>query len=127
MRFALVIAIALVLVSSASAWPNANLTVTVWPKGKSGASSTWRLHCDPLPGGTHPNPNAACRALSRHPRALKPVPMGVGCTQQWDGPQVALARGTFRGKRIRAWLNRTNGCEIRRWNALKPLLPVQAG
>jgi Subtilisin inhibitor-like len=121
--FAVVLS-ALVLAPIASAWPNAALRVTVWPKGKSGASHTWTLRCDyPGPRGTHPRPEAACLALARHARALRPVPDEVACTQQWDGPEVALVRGTFRGKRIRATFNRTDGCEIRRWNALAALLP----
>jgi len=124
MRALLVTVVALVVVSSASAWPTASLKVTVWPKGKSGAQHTWSLHCDPLPGGTHPTPAAACRALSRHPRALRPVPKGIACNQIWDGPQVALVRGTFRGKHIRAWFKRTDGCETGRWNALAALLPL---
>ena len=126
MRVALAaVALTLLVVPAAAAWPDAALKVTVWPKGKDGASQTWTLRCDyPGPRGTHPRPAAACRALSRHPGALKPVPQHVGCTQQWDGPQVALVRGTFRGKRIRTTFKRTNGCEIGRWDALRALLPV---
>ena len=128
MRFLLISAVALVLVPAAFAWPNASLKVTVWPKGKQGASHTWTLRCTyPGPRGTHPSPEAACLALARHPRALKPVPQGVGCTQQWDGPQVALVRGKFRGKPVRAWFRRTDGCQIGRWNALKPLFAVETG
>jgi hypothetical protein len=123
-RVLALLAAALVLAPTAAAWPNANLEVTVWPKGKTGPSHTWTLRCDyPGPRGTHPRPNAACLALARHPKALKPVKERTGCTQQWDGPQVALVRGTFRGKRIRAWFERTDGCEIARWNALSALLP----
>ncbi len=124
MRTLAVLAAALVFAPVAAAWPNANLKVTVWPKGKSGSSRTWTLRCDyPGPRGTHPSPSGACLALARHPRALKPVPQGVGCTQQWDGPEVAYVRGGFRGKRVRAWFKRTNGCEIGRWNGLAALLP----
>lgn len=123
MRVLALLAVALVFAPAASAWPNASLKVTVWPKGKSAPSATWTLRCEPQPRGTHPNPDGACRALARHPRALKAVPDDVGCTQQWDGPEVALVRGTFRGKRIRARFNRINGCEISRWDALSALLP----
>jgi hypothetical protein len=120
-----VLAAALAFAPLASAWPNASLKVTVWPKGKQHASHTWTVRCTyPGPRGTHPNPEGACLALSRHARALKPVPDGVGCTQQRDGPQVALVRGTFRGKEIRARFKRTDGCEIGRWDALRALFPV---
>jgi hypothetical protein len=108
----------------ASAWPNASLRITVWPKGKQGASHTWTLRCTyPGPRGTHPDPEGACLALSRHPRALRAVPKGAGCSQQWDEPQVALVRGTFRGNPVRTRFKRTDGCEIARWNALSALLP----
>ena len=124
MRALAVLAAALVFAPAASAWPSATLKVTVWPKGKSRASHTWTLRCDPQPRGTHPNPSGACFALARHPRALKPVRKNVGCTQQYDGAEVALVRGTFRGKHIRARFNRTNGCEIGRWDALRRCFPV---
>jgi hypothetical protein len=121
-RLLLVVAAALIFAPTASAWPNAALKVTVWPKGKRGPYSTWILRCNP-PRGTHPNAEGACFALARHGRALKRVPKDIGCTQNWDGPEVALVRGTFRGKRVRTWFNRANGCEIARWNALSALLP----
>jgi hypothetical protein len=124
-RVLLVIGAALLLAPAAAAWPNASLKVTVWPEGKSGTSSTWTLRCNyPGPRGTHPQPRAACFALARHPRALRPVPKTVGCLQIWSGPQVALVRGTFRGKHVRAWFKRTDGCETGRWNALAALLPL---
>jgi hypothetical protein len=120
----LVVALALLLVPAASAWPSATLTVTLWPKGKHGRSTTWTLRCDPSPRGSHPRPSAACRALARHPRALRPVSKGVACAELYSGPQVALVRGRFRGKRIRSWFKRTDSCETGRWNALSALLPV---
>jgi hypothetical protein len=108
-----------------AAWAGSGtaLKITVWPHGKNGVHTTWTVRCGP-PGGTHPNPTAACRALRRHPGALRPVPRNRACTQQWDGPQIALARGTFRGHRVRSWFNRTNGCEIDRWNALAPIFRI---
>ncbi len=122
MRFLLLVAAALML--APAAWAGSTrLAITVWPKGKSGPSGTWTLRCGPA-AGTLPSPRKACRALARHPEALKPVPKDIACTQQWDGPQVALVRGTYAGHRVRASFNRTNGCEIGRWNALKALFPV---
>jgi hypothetical protein len=124
-RLLTVIVLALALSPSASAWPNAALKVTIWPKGQGGVSSTWTLRCGyPGPRGTHPRPAAACRALSRHPNALRPVPAEKYCTEQYGGPQVALVRGTFRGKLVKTWFKRTDGCEIGRWDALAALLPA---
>jgi hypothetical protein len=123
MRIILAVAATLLFVPAASAGSGTALKITVWPKGKDGVSSTWTLRCGP-PRGTHPDPAAACSALAQHPRALKPVPKDIACTQNWDGPQVALVRGTYRGKHVKAWFNRANGCEIGRWNALRPLFPI---
>ena len=114
---------AVVMAPAAFAAPQTALRITVWPNGKSGQSKTWTLRCSP-PGGTHPRPAAACRALAHHPRALRPVPDDLGCTQQWDGPEFALVQGTYKGKRVRSWFKRTDGCEIGRWNALKPLFAM---
>jgi hypothetical protein len=36
---------------------------------------------------------------------------------------VGQVRGTFRGRRVRASFNRTNGCEIERWNRVAFLFP----
>jgi hypothetical protein len=38
------------------------------------------------------------------------------CTQIYGGPQEAVVRGTFRGRRVSIRFTRRNGCEIARWN-----------
>jgi len=96
-----------------------NLTITVWPHGQAGKSRTAILTCDPT-GGTHPDPAAACDVLQAHPEALHPVPGDMACTQIYGGDQVALVEGPG----VRAMFNRTNGCEIARWDALAPLLEI---
>ncbi len=89
----------------------------------SGSITTWRLSCDP-PGGTHPDPAAACRALDEHgASALPPVPKDRMCTQIYGGAQKATVRGTWRGEQVFARLSLVNGCEIGRWKALQGLLP----
>jgi hypothetical protein len=40
----------------------------------------------------------------------------VACTEIYGGPQVARVRGYCRGAQVRATFNRTNGCQIARWN-----------
>lgn len=57
-------------------------------------------------------------------RPFEPVSRFVACTQVYGGPQVAEVRGTFKGRRIDARFNRTNGCEIERWNRHSFLFPV---
>ena len=89
----------------------------------SGAKTTWTLTCDPA-GGTHPDPDAACRALGTHgATALPPVRKDVACTQLYGGPQQATITGTWQGRPVRSSFSRVNGCEISRWDLLRGLLP----
>ena len=92
----------------------------------SGTTTTWQLSCDP-PGGTHPDPRAACQALEANgATALPAVPKDRICTQVYGGSQTATITGTWRGARVRSRLSLRNGCEIARWKMLEGLLP-QAG
>ena len=81
------------------------------------------LECDP-DGGTHPNPEEACRVLAANVGALEPVPPDVACTQEYGGPERARIRGTLSGREIDAKLNRSNGCEISRWDHLERVLDL---
>jgi hypothetical protein len=105
--------------------PSAQLTITVWPAGRAHASRVWTLRCDPV-GGTLPLRASACARLSRlADDAFAPTPPATVCTQIYGGPQVAVVRGSFRGRGIWATLMRRNGCEIARWNRVSFLLPVR--
>jgi Subtilisin inhibitor-like len=105
--------------------PSAQLTITVWPAGRGHASRVWTLRCDPV-GGTLPRRVAACIRLPRlGDDTFVPTPPATVCTQIYGGPQVALVRGSFHGRRIWATFMRRNGCEIARWNRVSFLLPVQ--
>jgi hypothetical protein len=99
--------------------PRYDLQITYWPEGKDGESRTAELTCDPN-GGTHPDPARACTALDAHPEALHPVPADMACTQIYGGDQVALVEGNG----VHAIFNRSNGCEIERWDALAPVLEI---
>jgi hypothetical protein len=84
---------------------------------------TWRLTCAP-PGGTHPDPETACRVLAENgKRALPAVPKDRMCTQVYGGPEKATVSGTWNGETIMSTLSRVNGCEIGRWKALEGFLP----
>lgn len=96
------------------------LTVTV-VDGPGLPPRTWTLTCDP-PGGTHPDPPAACRAIERAARPFEPVPDGMLCTQVYGGPETATITGTWRGAPVDAAYRRTDGCEIARWRALSAVL-----
>ena len=97
--------------------------LTVTGTDSTGATTTWRLTCDP-PGGDHPDPAAACAALDeRGATALPPVDKGRVCTQVYGGPEVATVSGTWRGQTVLATFSRTDGCQTARWDALAALLP----
>lgn len=99
----------------------AELTIVV--DDGTGQQTTWTLTCDPV-GGTHPDPAAACAALTAHgATALPPKRKDVACTEVYGGPQKATIRGTWQGKPVRSSFSRTDGCEISRWDQLKGLLP----
>jgi hypothetical protein len=98
------------------------LTIVVWPQGLDGPSDRWTLRCGPT-GGTHPARTASCRTLRRLANPFRPLPKDVVCTDLYGGPQVARIVGRHEGRRIWVQVSRRNGCEIARWERLRPLLP----
>jgi hypothetical protein len=84
---------------------------------------SWTLTCEP-PGGDHPDPDAACAALTRSPDALAPLPADVVCTEVYGGPQTAVVRGTSQGREVALELSRTDGCRTDQWDRLGALLPA---
>ena len=102
------------------------LTIVAWPNGPDGASRTWTLRCDPV-GGTLPRAARACAKLAVLEKPFAPVPHGAVCTQIYGGPQEAVVRGTYRGRRVSARFRRSDGCEIARWNRHAFLFPIPVG
>lgn len=80
--------------------------------------TTYTLSCDPA-GGDHPQAEQACDVLnSAGAEVFAPVPKDQACTELYGGPQVATVKGSYDGKPVDATFNRTNGCEIDRWEEL---------
>ncbi len=102
-----------------------SLTITYWADGPDGDSETWTLGCDPA-SGTLSDPDGACDRLAEGGSELfDAVPGDAVCTEIYGGPQVAHVHGTVGGETVAASLDRSNGCEISRWDALSPwLLPA---
>ncbi|MFE7170127.1 SSI family serine proteinase inhibitor [Streptomyces sp. NPDC057616] len=102
-----------------------HLTVTVRHAGH-GLDGTYELSCHPG-GGTHPDPDAACEALDRGTTwgkdTFAPVPGDSVCTMQYGGPATAHVTGRWAGRPVDATYDRSDGCEIGRWDRLVPLLP----
>ncbi|MFE7466419.1 SSI family serine proteinase inhibitor [Streptomyces sp. NPDC057499] len=102
------------------------LTITVSGSGHAGADGVFRLLCTPA-GGSHPSARAACGRLDALARKdvdpFAPVPRDALCTMQFGGPATAQVTGTWRGRSLDASFSRSDGCEISRWNTLRPVLP----
>ncbi|ROQ81477.1 subtilase-type protease inhibitor [Streptomyces sp. NBC_01260] len=103
-----------------------HLTVVVSGSGDPAADGSYELECDPA-GGSHPAARQACDRLAQLPGEsadpFAPVSPDAMCTQQYGGPATARVTGSWRGRSIDAAFDRTNGCEIGRWNSLRPVLP----
>jgi len=108
--------------------PPTSLTIAVQPRGPEGPTLRATLRCDPE-GGDHPRRFAACAALLGNLSALEPTPSDVACTEIYGGPERARIRGILSGpeesREVDARLNRSNGCEIERWERLEPLLDLR--
>lgn len=102
-----------------------SLTITA-QASPDAAAKTWTLTCDP-PGGSHPDAAAACAQLAAAEKPFAPLPKNVACTEIYGGPQMATVTGTYRGEPVDASFNRTNGCEIARWDKIATVLVLQGG
>ncbi|MGI5376625.1 SSI family serine proteinase inhibitor [Streptomyces sp. CA-251387] len=102
-----------------------HLTITVRDAGD-GADGTYELYCHPA-HGNHPDAVDACAALDRGTRwgkdAFAAVPEGGFCTMQYGGPATAHVTGTWGGRPVDARYDRSDGCQIGRWDRLVPVLP----
>jgi hypothetical protein len=96
--------------------PQTRLEVSVWRAGTDGPVRVATVEC-PAPGDT-------CDRLDALEDPFAPVPDGAICTLIYGGPQVAEVRGTYRGETVNARFNRTNGCEIQRWDRVAFLFPT---
>jgi hypothetical protein len=94
--------------------------------GDGSAPYSWTLVCAGVADGTHPDPEAACTHLQGLDEPFTPIPADAVCTEQYGGPETAHVTGVW-GHPVDVRLSRTNGCTISQWDALGPLLPIDAG
>jgi hypothetical protein len=67
-----------------------------------------------------------CRRLAAlDHEAFAPVPPNTACAEIYGGPQVAEVRGMLEGGSVDATFNRTDACEIARWNRVSFLFPTR--
>ncbi|GAA0498362.1 SSI family serine proteinase inhibitor [Streptomyces stramineus] len=104
--------------------PGDHLTITVTDSGKFDGTHT--LYCHPT-GGTYSPAHAedACAQLDGETRWGKdpfaPVRSDETCTMIYGGDARARVEGRWAGRPVKADFNRTNGCEMARWNTLSSL------
>ena len=109
---------------SAPSQNRTELEIAVWPSGRSGNKEEATLLCSP-PGGTLPDPEAACERLESMKRPFMRPPDQVVCIEIYGGPAVAEVRGTFNGKEVNATFARSDGCAIDLWDRHQLLFPAQ--
>ncbi|MER6314127.1 subtilase-type protease inhibitor [Streptomyces sp. NPDC001581] len=73
------------------------------------------LVCSPTPGGTHPNPVAACAELRANGSRLDPLTAPAAdavCTREWN-PMTVTADGVWQGRRLNYKYTFANPCGFR--------------
>lgn len=56
------------------------------------------------------------------PKVFEPVPVDQACTAIYGGPRKATVTGRYQDEPVSAVFTQENGCEIARWNQIKPVL-----
>lgn len=103
-----------------------DLKVTLWPNGEAGDSITWSLRCEPA-GGDHPDPQAACAALTAVADPFGPVEPPKRCAEIPGGEEgVAVIEGDYRGRTVRSRFSHENACVSGRWDRIAPVFPTGA-
>ncbi|MGA9103350.1 hypothetical protein [Aeromicrobium sp.] len=83
------------------------------------APRTGSLSCP----GTKAKDRDICAALDVvAPKVFEPVPVDQACTAIYGGPRKATITGTYQEEPVSAVFTQENGCEIARWNQIKPVL-----
>ncbi len=113
--------------SAGTASAPADRLVVEVDRGDGGPPERYTLTCGDVPGGDHPDPQAACAHLAARDDPFAPLAGDAVCTEQYGGPQTARVTGTWHGSDVDLALSRTDGCRISRWDSLGPLLPGPVG
>jgi hypothetical protein len=98
---------------------DAKLSVTLDPDGPDGPEeeATEEVSCEEV------SDDPACLAVGELEASdLDPPPPDQACTELFGGPDEATIQGEIDGEDVDAELNRSNGCEIDRFDAAVPLL-----
>lgn len=100
--------------------PRVVLQVSTWIQGKGEADTEVPARSTVTCDG---DLSADCAALLAVPAEVwAPVPADAACTKIYGGPGVVQVTGLVDGRSIDSTFTRNGGCEIRRWDAVVPLL-----
>jgi hypothetical protein len=97
-------------------------------RGASGGDT--RLVVEVRPTGDDPVRRRVVRELPPGVTAadFAPVPAATACAEVYGGPATARIDGTLDGKPVHAAFDRTNACEMARWDRIESLLgPAPTG
>jgi hypothetical protein len=97
----------------------ASLQITV-ETGAGHATKHWTLRCDPA-GGTHPNPAAACRALTALKDPFAPPKAGQSCPNVMANGKAIVFKGVWHGQKVSRTIA-DGGCTITVWHRLNQAL-----
>lgn len=89
--------------------PRGSFTLAITAKASGDLIARASLTCDPE-GGSHPNPEAACRQLNKADGHIEHIPEDPGpCTQEFD-PVIVSASGVWDGEERRYEKEFSNQC-----------------
>lgn len=97
--------------------PAAKATLTIKVTGAAeGKVTHWTLRCDP-PGGTMPDPAAACKALIGAKDTFAPVRHHIMCPMIMVSGKQIVMDGTWFGKKVHRVIT-DGGCDLLIFNSL---------
>lgn len=105
--------------STAGGGTDTDLTFRLDPDGPGGAEAQEAtVTC---PGGDE----EACATIDVLPDdPAAPTPSNQACTEVYGGPDTLTVNGTLRGETVAGAFDRTNGCEIQRFDQFADVLAV---
>jgi hypothetical protein len=99
--------------SPAPAKVSLDITVSTVPGAP---SKHWTLRCDP-PGGSHPDPAAACAVLLKAKAPFAALSKGISCPMIRVGTKTAIVKGTYFGQHVDTTFM-PGGCGQSRWQEI---------
>jgi hypothetical protein len=113
-----------VFLLSSAPMSNASLVVDlrIEVTSSKGRQGSWSVKCYPA-RGSHPNVNSSCAFLKiKSNRGMLAGVVSDNCLEVYGGAANARVRGVLYGKRIDLDFDRSNSCNIQKWDQIVTLL-----